>query len=83
MRYAGGDGRDLPWLMIRLALATVTDLAVVPAQDLLALGPEARMNRPGVARGNWSWRVAAGALTHRVSDRLRDLAAIYGRFPPR
>jgi 4-alpha-glucanotransferase len=59
----------------------VADTAIVPLQDVLDLGSEARMNLPGRADGNWSWRFESAALTHALRDRLRDLAELYGRWP--
>lgn len=78
-RYLGGDGREPHWELVRGAWASVCDLAIAPAQDLLGLGSQARMNRPGVAGGNWSWRMAPGALTREVEERLLDLTRLYGR----
>ena len=80
-RYLGSDGREIHWDMIRLALASVADLAIIPAQDLLGLGGEARMNRPARAEGNWAWRLTASGLESRVARRLRDLTETYGRLP--
>jgi len=80
LRYVGSTGREIHWDMIRLALMSVADLAVVPVQDLLGLDSRARMNRPGTARGNWEWRLPAGALTDALARRLRDLLAAYGRL---
>ncbi len=54
--------------------------AIVPVQDLLGLGNEARMNLPGVTDGNWSWRLAPGALDAGLAARLRELAATYDRL---
>ena len=55
--------------MTRMALSSAAELAVVPAQDLLGLGAECRMNRPSVPKGNWGWR-----LTEDEAARLRDKA---------
>jgi 4-alpha-glucanotransferase len=54
-------------------------VAIVPAQDVLGLGSEARMNTPGRRKGNWSWRLEAGQLTREHADRLRELAHETGR----
>jgi 4-alpha-glucanotransferase len=78
-RYLGGDGRAPNWELIRGAWMSVCDLAIVPAQDLLGLGSEARMNRPGIATGNWRWRMAPGMPGREIAERLRDLTALYGR----
>ena len=60
-------------------MGSVARLAMLPLQDLLALGSEARMNVPGETEGNWSWRYQAEALTPELADRLRHLVALYGR----
>jgi 4-alpha-glucanotransferase len=57
----------------------VAQLAIVPMQDLLALGSEARFNTPGTAQGNWRWRLAAGALDESLARRYRILNQLYGR----
>jgi len=72
-------GRDIHWQMIRTILMSVANVAIVPAQDLLGLGSESRMNRPGTGQGNWAFRVVAGALTPVVAERLRALCATYDR----
>jgi 4-alpha-glucanotransferase len=79
LRYACSDGREIHWDFIRLALGSVAELAIFPLQDVLGLGTEARMNRPGTARGNWEWRFAGEALTPSVQDRLADLTRVYER----
>jgi 4-alpha-glucanotransferase len=68
------------WAMIRAALASKANTAIVPAQDLLELGSEARMNLPGVAKGNWGWRLQAGVLNEKLANRLRSLTMEYGRL---
>jgi 4-alpha-glucanotransferase len=80
LKYVGSDGAQIHWDLIRLALASVADIAVIPLQDVLGLGSEARMNRPGTARGNWEWRYAAEMLTDEVAHRLRQLTELYGRI---
>ena len=55
---------------------------IVPLQDLLGLDSTARMNTPGRATGNWSWRLRPGALTAELRARLRESTATYGRLPP-
>ena len=79
LESAGIDERDPAWALLRLALATRARVAVVPAQDLLSLGNEARMNRPGTARGNWAWRLRRGALTDALAERLRSAGEVAGR----
>jgi 4-alpha-glucanotransferase len=65
--------------MIRAALASVAAIAVLPLQDALSLGSEARMNYPSRAAGNWEWRYTERQLTHTISKRLANLCALYGR----
>ena len=77
--YLGRDGSDISWDLIRLALASVAELAIVPIQDALGLGSEARMNTPGQAGGNWGWRYTPDMLTIELVERLRGLTAVYGR----
>ncbi len=76
------DFHDEPihWVLIRAVLASVANTAVVPMQDLLGLGNEARMNHPGTSSGNWRWRMRPGALDLQLSARLRQLNSIYGRI---
>ena len=78
-RYLGTDGRDLPWDFIRLALGSVADVAIVPFQDVLGLGSEGRMNRPGLAAGNWDWRFTWDEVPTDAATRLADLVRAYGR----
>ncbi len=66
--------RKAVWWLIETALASPAVAAVVPVQDLLVLGNEARMNLPGTATGNWQWRLHPGALTERLASDLRSLA---------
>ena len=79
LRYTGTSGREIHWDLIRLALLSPANTAIVPAQDLLGLDNRARMNAPSTTRGNWQWRLRAGQLTDRVAHRLRELAEAYGR----
>ncbi len=65
--------------MIRAAMASQADLAIVPVQDLLCLGRTARMNRPGISDGNWAFRLLPDRLTDAVASELAGLAVLYGR----
>ena len=78
----GDDGEKIHWRMIRAIMGSVANVAIVPAQDLLGLGSAARMNHPGTATGNWSFRLDPGALTPAIADRLRELTETYGRRRP-
>jgi 4-alpha-glucanotransferase len=71
----GMTGEPDAWPLIELALSSRSALAIVPAQDVLGLGSEARMNRPGEVGGNWEWRLEAGELTGAHAARLREAAA--------
>ena len=79
LEYIGGDGREIEWDMIRACYTSVADRAVVPMQDVLGLGSEARMNTPSKTRGNWAWRLRGEALTAERAARLRRLAILSGR----
>jgi 4-alpha-glucanotransferase len=77
-------GREVPveeihWALIRLATMSVARWAILPMQDVLGLGGEARMNRPSVAHGNWEWRLRSGQMTPGVSERLREITETFGR----
>ena len=75
----GLDPQEPHWGLIRLAYSSRARLAIVPAQDVLGLGDEARMNRPGVTAGNWGWQVERGSLTPTLAERLRGLAERHDR----
>jgi 4-alpha-glucanotransferase len=80
LAYIGcADETDVAPGLIRIAYTSVAELAIVPMQDILSLGSEARMNTPGAEAGNWSWRLPAGALTREDAARLRKLAMLTGR----
>ncbi|MDB6090822.1 MAG: 4-alpha-glucanotransferase [Gammaproteobacteria bacterium] len=70
---------SMPDALIRAALGSVGGLAVIPAQDVLSLGSEARLNTPGTAMGNWSWRLPPAALTPELAGQYARLNGIYGR----
>jgi 4-alpha-glucanotransferase len=67
------------WALIQLAMASVAELAITPLQDVLGLGAQARMNRPGTTRGNWKWRFMWEQLKPAVVNRLARLTNTYGR----
>lgn len=80
-RYLNSDGQELHWDGIRAALSSVAALALFPLQDVLGLGAESCMNRPGTATGNWLWRCRDDQLTAETAERLRELTRLYGRLP--
>jgi 4-alpha-glucanotransferase len=77
----GLDPAEPHWGLIRLAMQSPATLAIVPAQDVLGLGSEARMNHPGRVEGNWSWQLAPGQLTAEAAERLRAETAAGSRLP--
>jgi 4-alpha-glucanotransferase len=83
LRSLGSGGREVEWDMIRAALESPAARAIVPVQDVLGLGSEARMNTPSRTAGNWEFRVTPGALTRDRASRLRSLVEASGRLEPR
>ncbi len=79
LRYLNTNGAEINWDLIRAAWASVANTAIVPVQDLLGLGNEARMNLPNTISGNWTWRFVKGALTDEIGIRLKELSLTYGR----
>lgn len=77
--YLATDGKEMSWVMIRALLASVADTAVVPLQDVLGLGSEARMNVPATLGGNWRWRFRDEQLRPDHAARLLELVRLYGR----
>ena len=78
-RYLGRPDDEVVDALRRAALASVAVLSVLPAQDILHLGSEARLNRPGTTSGNWSWRLPPHSLTPELAVRYRDLNQLYNR----
>jgi 4-alpha-glucanotransferase len=79
--YLGVREPDVAWAFIRGAFASIAETAIVPMPDVLELGSAARFNTPGETAGNWRWRLAAGAFTPELADRLRRLGEATGRAP--
>ena len=67
------------WDAIRGAWSSVANMAISPVQDFLGLGSEARINTPGIAAGNWQWRLKHGVLTDELADRIAKLTKVYSR----
>lgn len=79
--YLNTNAQDIAWDLIRAVWASVANTALVPVQDILKLGNEARMNLPGVSGPpNWCWRMTQGALNPENAARLLELTQIYGRL---
>jgi 4-alpha-glucanotransferase len=77
--YLATDGHDMPWTMIRAAMASVADTAVHPMQDVLALPTECRMNYPGQESGWWGWRFEWSQVQPWHAGRLAEMGRLYGR----
>lgn len=77
--YLGFQDEPVNWVFIRAVMASVASVAIIPLQDVLGLGSEARMNLPGTLSGNWKWRFRANALTEEMSARLRAFTIVYDR----
>jgi len=78
-RYLANDTESMPWALIRCAMTSVAELAVVPMQDILELGKGNRMNTPGTTRGNWQWRFSWDGVPEDVPGRLAEIVTLYGR----
>lgn len=77
--YLNSNGRNICWDFIRGAWASTADIAIIPLQDLLGLGSEARINTPGNASGNWQWRFKKGDLNAALAAKLKKLTKTYHR----
>ena len=77
--YLNTNGAEIHWDFIRAVLASVADTAVVPMQDLLGLGNEARMNLPASNSGNWQWRCKSDYFKNEIAEKLNKLTEMYGR----
>ncbi len=80
--YLHTDARDVVWSAMRAAWRSVANTAIVPMQDLLSLGSDARMNIPGRLEGNWAWRLGREALNLSLAGRLREQTVLSGRAAP-
>ncbi|MBF2065761.1 MAG: 4-alpha-glucanotransferase [Calothrix sp. C42_A2020_038] len=80
--YLGNINHDgVHWDLIRLALSSIANQAIIPLQDVLGFGGDARMNFPGKPEGNWEWRYHDHDLTPELSAKFKDLTILYGRAP--
>ena len=78
--YLGAEGaEEVRKAVIRAGQASVADLFVAQMQDYLALGGEARINIPGLPKGNWGWRMASGAATAELAEEIRTLTHTFAR----
>ncbi len=81
-RYLGRPDEGMVWEFIREVYRSTARYAIVPMQDILELGSEARMNTPATVGENWSWRMTPGDFERASADRLREYASLYGRLIP-
>lgn len=79
LKYLRSDGKEIHWDFIRAVLASVANTAIVPMQDLLGLGNDARMNLPATTSGNWQWRCKKEDISDEISERLAEITELYGR----
>lgn len=77
LNFSGKKG--IEWELIRAAFASVADTAIIPMQDYLGLGSEARINTPATIGDNWKWRLEKGVLTDKLAERIYDLTKTYSR----
>ncbi len=77
--YLGCSIANIPDELIRAAMMSVADISVIPMQDILNLGSEARMNIPGTVDGNWRWRYRSSQLTDELASELNARLTLYGR----
>lgn len=83
-RYINSTNSDygaFVWDFIREAYRSVADLCIIPLQDYLVLGKEARINAPGTGDGNWQWRLKPNFLSKELAKSIKTLAETYGRIP--
>jgi 4-alpha-glucanotransferase len=80
-RYLGKavSKKDVHWEFIELGMMSVANTFIVPMQDVLGLGEEARMNKPATRKGNWRWRLLSGQLTESLAKKLGEITETYGR----
>jgi 4-alpha-glucanotransferase len=71
--------KEIHWDFIRLAQQSVAKLCIIPIQDYLGLGPEARINTPSTVGDNWKWRLLEGEITEELIVKIRKMTKLYGR----
>jgi 4-alpha-glucanotransferase len=81
--YVGSRGDDAVECILRTVLMSVADTAIIPFQDLIRSGTEARMNIPGTASGNWGWRFTWDMVNGNLAGNVRDQVECYGRYNPK
>lgn len=81
LNLTGKKPEEIRWEFVRAAFSSVSNLAVIPMQDYLGLGSEARINTPSTLGDNWKWRMKKGAFTEELAAQIREMAVTYGRAP--
>lgn len=82
-RYLGDlSSEGIHWDLIRLALESVADLAIIPLQDVMGLGSDSFMNKPGRMGDNWAWRYTSEMLTPIITERLAEMTMTHNRISP-
>ena len=74
------SNRDLAFSFVKLAMGSVSKLCIIPMQDWLGLGDEARINTPSTLGGNWVWRMKKGAFTKKLATDIRRITKLYARI---
>jgi 4-alpha-glucanotransferase len=84
-RYLGRkvSEQEIHWEFIRLAMLSVANMVIIPMQDVLGLGEEARMNRPATSKGNWQWRLLPEQIKSSLAEKLLEITEVYGRAQKR
>ncbi|VWL85076.1 4-alpha-glucanotransferase [Oceanivirga miroungae] len=77
--YLDVNDDNICWHLIRLAHRSISDMCIIPMQDYIEYGSDARMNTPSVASGNWQWRIGENVLTDELANRISHITKIYGR----
>jgi len=80
LRLENCTREEVVWEMIRAAVSSVADLAVIPMQDYLCKGAEARINTPSTLGDNWKWRMKRGVFTEELVEKIREMTKLYGRL---
>ena len=75
------EEQDADWAVIRLAQASVADTCIIPIQDYLCLGNEARINQPSTLGDNWIWRLQKEEVSKELIKKIRKMTKLYGRLP--
>ncbi len=81
-RYMNSNAEDITWDFIRTCYSSVSEMAIIPLQDVMNLDSGARMNMPGTTANNWQWRYTTDQLTAEIAQKLWDTTSLFGRIQP-